>query len=389
MKKYWKAITNIAIALVCLLLAVWLLPRLLVFFAPFVAAWIVAAMAGPLVRFFEEKLKIKRKAGSAFVIVAVLALLIFLIYLGGMKLGREVISFINSIPEMWAGAEEDFRVIGEKLDVLYRRLPVDLQEKLSGITGNLVQSISSMIGQIGSPTLEAVGNFAKSLPSVLIGVVMGLLSSYFFVAERTEINDWFRKHTPENLQRQYMLVKKSMVRAVGGYLKAQLKIEIWMYLLLVIGLSILKVNYAFLIAIGIAFLDILPFFGTGTVLVPWALIKLLSSDYVVAIGLFVLWGVGQLARQLIQPKIVGDSIGVPAIPTLFLLYIGYKLSGVIGMIVAVPIGLILFTMYEEGVFDTTRNSIRILIHGVNQFRRLTPEDLQNLRGEDSKEDKSV
>lgn len=385
MKKYWKAITNIVIALVCLLLAILLIPRLLVFFAPFVAAWIVAAMAGPLVRFFEEKLKIKRKAGSAFVIVVVLAILIFLIYLGGAKLGREVISFINSIPEMWAGAEEDFRVIGEKLDVLYSRLPVDLQDKLSGIANNLVQSIGNIIGQIGSPTLEAVGNFAKSLPSVLIGVVMGLLSSYFFVAERAEINAWFREHIPENLQRQYMLVKKSMVRAVGGYLKAQLKIEIWMYLLLVIGLSILRVSYAFLIAIGIAFLDILPFFGTGTVLVPWALIKLLSSDYVVAIGLFVLWGVGQLARQLIQPKIVGDSIGVPAIPTLFLLYIGYKLSGVVGMIVAVPIGLILITMYEEGVFDTTKNSIRILVHGVNRFRKLTPEDLKELTEGNKKE----
>lgn len=385
MKKYWKAITNIVIALVCLLLAILLIPRLLVFFAPFVAAWIVAAMAGPLVRFFEEKLKIKRKAGSAFVIVVVLAILIFLIYLGGAKLGREVISFINSIPEMWAGAEEDFRVIGEKLDVLYSRLPVDLQDKLSGIANNLVQSIGNIIGQIGSPTLEAVGNFAKSLPSVLIGVVMGLLSSYFFVAERAEINAWFREHIPENLQRQYMLVKKSMVRAVGGYLKAQLKIEIWMYLLLVIGLSILRVNYAFLIAIGIAFLDILPFFGTGTVLVPWALIKLLSSDYVVAIGLFVLWGVGQLARQLIQPKIVGDSIGVPAIPTLFLLYIGYKLSGVVGMIVAVPIGLILITMYEEGVFDTTKNSIRILVHGVNRFRKLTTEDLTELTEGNKKE----
>ena len=385
MKKYWKAITNIVIALVCLLLAILLIPRLLVFFAPFVAAWIVAAMAGPLVRFFEEKLKIKRKAGSAFVIVVVLAILIFLIYLGGAKLGREVISFINSIPEMWAGAEEDFRAIGEKLDVLYSRLPVDLQDKLSGIANNLVQSIGNIIGQIGSPTLEAVGNFAKSLPSVLIGVVMGLLSSYFFVAERAEINAWFREHIPENLQRQYMLVKKSMVRAVGGYLKAQLKIEIWMYLLLVIGLSILRVNYAFLIAIGIAFLDILPFFGTGTVLVPWALIKLLSSDYVVAIGLFVLWGVGQLARQLIQPKIVGDSIGVPAIPTLFLLYIGYKLSGVVGMVVAVPIGLILITMYEEGVFDTTKNSIRILVHGVNRFRKLTPEDLKELTEGNKKE----
>ena len=174
------------------------------------------------------------------------------------------------------------------------------------------------------------------------------------------------------------MVKHSLGRSVGGYFKAQLKIEIWMYLLLVIGLSILIVDYVFLIALGIAILDLLPFFGTGTVMVPWAIIKILSADYQMAIGLLIIWGVGQLARQIIQPKIVGDSIGVPPIPTLLLLFFGYKVGGVLGMIIAVPLGLLLYTLYEEGVFDTTKNSILILIAGINRFRKLKPHDLDEV-----------
>ena len=99
------------------------------------------------------------------------------------------------------------------------------------------------------------------------------------------------------------------MKSVGGYFKAQLKIEVWMYLLLVVGLSVLRVDYVLLIALGIAFLDLLPFFGTGTVMVPWALIKIFSGDYKMAIGLLIIWGGGQLARQIIQPKIGGRAWG--------------------------------------------------------------------------------
>lgn len=113
-------------------------------------------------------------------------------------------------------------------------------------------------------------------------------------------------------------------------------------------------------------------------MVPWAVIKFLSSDYKMTIGLLIIWGGGQLLRQVIQPKIVGDSIGVPPIPTLFLLYIGYRVGGVIGMILAVPIGIILQNMNEEGLFDTTKNSVRILIAGMNNFRKLEDEDLKGI-----------
>lgn len=386
MKKYWKALVNIVVALIIFLLVILLVPRLLIFFLPFVVGWIIALIASPMVRFFEEKVKLKRKAGSVFVIIAVIGLVVLLFYLVGARLVEEVIGLISSLPEMWESTEAEFNEIGDNLNIVYQKLPKNMQTTLSNITSQIGGYVGGVLGELGTPTIAAVGNFAKQLPSIIISMIMALLSSYFFVADRSGINAWFGRHIPESLQTRYQMVKRSLVRAVGGYFKAQLKIEIWMYLLLVIGLTILHVDYALLIAIGIAFLDFLPFFGTGTVMVPWAIIKILSGDYQIAIGLLIIWGVGQLVRQVIQPKIVGDSVGVPPIPTLFLLYIGYKLSGVIGMIVAVPIGLIIYTMYEEGVFDTTKNSILILISGINGFRRLQAEDLQQIKGDAVKDD---
>lgn len=375
MKTYVKALTNIAIALMILLLVIFAVPRLLVYFIPFVVGWIIALIAGPMVHFFEEKVKIKRKAGSAFVIIVVIGLVVLVLYLAGAKLVEEILGLINSLPAMWAGLEQDFNDIGKNLNIVYKRLPVDIQESITEVTAEIGTYVGDLLGKISSPTITAVGNFAKQLPSVIIGIIMALLSSYLFVAEKNAIIEWFRKTMPSSVQNRYGMLKRSLVKAVGGYFKAQLKIEVWMYLLVFIGLTVLKVNYAFLIALGIAFLDFFPFFGTGTVMIPWAIIKILSSDYQMAIGLLIIWGGGQLARQLIQPKIVGDSIGVAPIPTLFLLYLGYKISGVIGMIVAVPIGLIVYTMYEEGVFNTTRNSFLILVAGINNFRKLRSEDL--------------
>ena len=387
MKKYCKALVNIAVAVVLLLLAIFLLPRLLVFFLPFVIGWIISMIASPLVLFFEEKLKFKRKAGSAFVIIVVIGLVVTVIYLICSNVSDQIMGLINDLPSMWKSMEADFMDIGKRMSVFYEKLPLNVQESFTVIIEEAGAYIGDLFGHISSPTIAVVGNIAKRVPSVLIGIIMCLLSSYFFVAERNQINDRFHRNAPGFLVERFSMIKRSLLKSVGGYFKAQLKIEVWMYLLLVIGLSILKVDYVLLIAFGIAILDLLPFFGTGTVMVPWAIIKILSGDYTVAIGLLIIWGVGQLARQIIQPKIVGDSVGVAPIPTLFLLFIGYKLSGVIGMILAVPLGLLLYSMYEEGAFDTTKNSVLILIAGINRFRRLKPQDLEAV--EEMKADESA
>lgn len=374
-RTYLKAMLNLAIFIVIFLLCAFLLPRLIVFFMPFVIGWIVALIASPLVRFFEEKLKIKRKAGTAFVIVAVLAVVISLGYFVCARLAEETVNFVTELPQIWSSTQKDFENAGKKLTVLYNYLPVNVHETVDGVLVKLEDYLGEFVGTLGTPTIEGFSRFVKNLPSIIIGIIMGLLAAYFFVADKEYLSKMTDKCMPLSFRRRFVMVRNSMRKAVGGYFKAQFKIEVWIYLLLVIGLMILHVEYAFVIAIGVAILDLLPFFGTGAVLLPWAIIKALGGDYRMTFGLLIIWGVGQLVRQLIQPKIVGDSIGIAPIPTLILLFMGYKFGGVIGMIIAVPLGIIVINMYQEGIFETTVNSVKILYAGINNFRRIEEKDM--------------
>ncbi|MBR6769788.1 MAG: sporulation integral membrane protein YtvI [Lachnospiraceae bacterium] len=376
LRTYLKVFVNLGVAAIGLWVVVVVLPRLIIFFMPFVVGWIIALIANPLVHFFEQKLKIKRKAGTAFVIITVIGLVVLAGYLIGAKVVQEGIDLIGDLPRLWEEWEEDFRMIGKNMEDIYGQLPVQIRDTLVAFGDQMEDLAGKAVGILGTPTIEALGNFAKHLPTVIIGIIMCLLSAYFFVAERDYLAVNIKKHIPEGIRLRWEMVAHSLKRAVGGYFKAQFKIEIWMYLLLVIGFLLLGVEHALLIALGIACLDFLPVFGTGAVLIPWTVVKVLSADYQMALGLMIMWCGGQLVRQLIQPKIVGDSIGMPPIPTLFLLFIGYKLGGVVGMIVAVPLGIILVNLDREGMFDTVKKSIRILIAGINSFRRLEPSDIK-------------
>ncbi len=371
---YCKAVVNLIIFGIGVVAFIYFVPSVLVFFMPFVVGGIVAWISNPLVRFFERKLKIRRKTGTAVVIIAVIGLVITVGYLLGVWITEQAIGFLEEWPRMWEGIQREFAAIGERLNILINYLPEDIENAVRQFQENIGENLGEMVTTVSVPTFEAVGRFAKNLPSIIVGIVMCLLSAYFFVAERDYISTGLPKYIPKSFMNKWRLIMDSFKRAVGGYFKAQLKIEIWVYLLMVIGFLILKVDYAFLIALGIGFLDFLPIFGTGTVLLPWAVIKFFNADYKMFIGILIIWGVGQLVRQVIQPKIMGDTIGVPPIQTLFLLYIGYKLAGVMGMILALPIGIIVVNLYQAGVFETTKNSLRILFDGVNRFRRLEETD---------------
>ena len=377
-RTYLKVFLNLGISLCILLVCVFLLPRIIIWFMPFVTGWIIALIASPLVHFFEKRLKIRRKAGTAFVIISVIALVILAGYLIGAQLVEQIAEFIGDVPKLWEAAQEDFAQIGEKLSVALKYLPSELQLTINSITGNVQEYFGGIMESISEPTITALGNFVGSLPNIVISVIMSLLFAYFYVADKGYLSGLLEKAIPDSVLVRLQMIKRGLTKAVGGYFKAQLKIEVWMYLLLGIGFSILQVKYAFLIAIGVAILDLLPFFGTGTVLIPWAIIKFLGADYKMVIGLLIIWGVGQLARQLIQPKIVGDSVGLAPIPTIILLFVGYRVAGVIGMIIAVPIGIIILNLYEEGVFDTTINSLKILYAGISNFRHLTKEDMEEV-----------
>lgn len=374
-KIYLKVILNLLTALAVVLLCIFLLPKCIWFFMPFIVGWLIAMIASPVVHLFEEKLKVKRKAMTAVVIVAVLAMVVLLVYLLGAKLIKEGVNFVNELPNIWNSILAEFNKVGANLQGVYNRMPADMQATIDDILVELGNYADGVMSRIELPSFEAVGNAARQIPDIFLGVVICLLSAYFFVADKGYMSAAAEKYLPASVRYHFNMIRRSFRNAVGGYFRAQFKIECWVYILLVIGLMILGVDYAFLVAFGIAILDFLPVFGTGTVMIPWALIELLSNNYRMMFGLLAIWLIAQLVRQVIQPKIVGDSMGMDAIPTLFLLYIGYRAAGVLGMILAVPIGIIVVNLYEEGAFDTTRQSLRILVAGFNHFRKIRPEDM--------------
>ena len=377
-----KLIVNILISLVILLLCIFLVPRLVLFFMPFVIGWLISCIANPLVVFLERKLKIRRKAGTVVVIVCVIAAVSGLGYGLGIVLWRQISGFVQEIPAMWEAVRQDFDTFGAWIDHYIGVRSPKFADALNNLGNIIGEMITNLPKSFDFSTFEGMGSMVGNIASVLISIIMCMLSAYFFIADREWLGSFLNRLLPETVMRKYDVFASSLKQAVGGYFKAQFRIEIWMYVLLLIGLTVLKVRYGLLIALLIAFLDFLPFFGTGIVLIPWALVNVIGGNYLRALGFLIIWGSGQLFRQLIQPKIMGDSIGMEPIPTLVLLFIGYRLAGVGGMLVAVPIGIIVVNMNEAGFFDTPKYSLRLLVRNMNQFRQLSREEIKKLDEEE-------
>lgn len=367
-RPYWKVIVSLAVSLIGTILFIYVEYRLLAFFMPFVIGWFLAYVASPLVNWLEKRVRIVKKLGSALIIILVLAGVGLLCYFLGSKLWQEIRALIENMPGIYRDLESGFYTVGENLEGIFEMLPEGVQEGWQTMISNLDQTMGNLIGRISEPTMAAAGNFAKRIPSIFIGTIVTFISSYFFIAEREEVIIWAKKVAPDPLVERMSMVMDNLKYAVGGYFKAQFKIMIVVCLILIVGFVILDVHFYFLLAILIALLDFLPFFGTGTALIPWGLYKLMVGDYKMVIGLVILYGVTQLVRQLIQPKLVGDSMGLKPLLTLVFLYAGYKIGGVIAMIFAVPIGMIVMNLYKAGAFDYILDDVKILMEGLLKLR---------------------
>lgn len=368
-KKYTRVILNIIIPLMGIGLVWFLGPKLLRFFMPFVIGWVIAMIANPLVRFLDRKLKIVRKHSSVLIVVVVLAAVILLGYFLISRLVIQAISLVKDLPELYGIAVEEIRGVFARFDDLFRMLPHNVQENWQEFSTNVGAYLSLLVQKAASPTVEVAGNVAKGIPNALVNTVVTILSSYFFIVERDKIIEFWKRYLPEGGSRYYNYLKGDVKRLIGGYFLAQFRIMFVVCTILIVGFFVLGVRYAFLLGILIAMLDFLPVFGTGTVLIPWALVKLFSADYPLAIGLALLYVLSQVIRQVIQPKIVGDSMGLPPLMTLLFLYLGFKWSGIGGMILAVPLGIIVLNLYQYGAFDSLIENMKILVHDIREFRK--------------------
>lgn len=367
-RPYWKVLVSLVFSLTATVLFIYVGIKAIFYFMPFVIGWILSVIAGPLVTFLEKKLKIMKRLGSAITIILVLALCIGLIYLIISQIWEEILVLIRNFPSMYHDLERGLSQIGTQGNALFERFPEQIQNSWATLMNNLDDTASSLIGRIGEPTIEVAGNVAKRIPSVLIGTIVAFVSAYFFIADKENLGEWVKKVVPKSITSRLLLVGENLKYAMGGYFKAQFKIMGVVFAILLVGFTLMQIRFSILLAIAIAFLDFLPFFGTGTALIPWAIYKFLVGDYKMVAALVILYGVTQLVRQLIQPKLVGDSMGLNPLYTLFLLYLGYRVGSVLGMIFAVPIGLILLNLYQAGAFDYILNDVKILAEGILSLR---------------------
>lgn len=369
MKRCFRMILNIVIPLLGLCLVIFLGPRLLHFFMPFVVGWILALLANPLVRFLERRVKLVRRHGSMLIIIAALAIVIGLFYGASLLVYREMGSFLADAPEIYQSVIAEIENALQNGRKLAEYFPQNLQPPLLAFSDNLDGLFGKLVSRAAEPTVQIAGHVAKSIPNLLVNMVIIILSSYLFLADRESIMRWLKEHLPAFVFRYIEYMKRDAKGLIGGYFLAQFRIMCVVALILAAGFLVLGVRYGVLLAFLTAILDFLPIFGTGTVLFPWAVVKLFAGEYAYATGLILLYILTQVVRQIIQPKIVGESMGLPPLMTLFLLYLGFKLRGLTGMILAVPVGLVFINFYKYGAFDSMIRNFRMLMESIQKFRR--------------------
>ena len=368
-KRIVRIFLNILIPLTGIVLVCTVGPWLLKFFMPFVVGWCIAMIANPLVKFLEKRVRLVRRHSSVLIVVVVLAGVIGVIYFLVSRLVIEVAGFIEELPMIYEAVKQELHGALAGLTRISSHLPRGIQDSLNQFNENLGEMIGGLVQDIAFPTVTVAGNVAKRIPAGLVYSVVVILSSYFFIVGREELLMTMRRVVPQSVYEHAKFLRQDAKRLISGYFLAQFRIMFVVAVILALGFIVLGVSHGVLLALLIALLDFLPLFGTGTALIPWAIVKGLSGEWAFAAGLIFLYLLTQVVRQIIQPKIVGDSLGLPPLWTLVFLYIGFKFGGISGMIVAVPLAIIALSLYKHGLFDSLIANVKLLIEEVNRFRK--------------------
>lgn len=368
-KIYIKIVVNYILAALAVLFIFLILPRILAFFMPFVVGWIIAMIANPMVKFLEKKVKLLRKHSSAIIIVVVIALTAGAIYMFFSIVARQISSLMKDLPAILRQMGSELSALSDRISRFTGSMPESIQKMMDKAISGIGEKITNFTGEDGFISFSFAGGFLKGVAEGFLLVIVSIISAYFFIVKKEELTAGFNKLIPPSASEGWRIIFYNFRVAVGGYFKAQFKIMLLLIVVMFAGFEILNVGYSFLLALGIAFLDFLPVFGTGAVLWPWAIVDLVMGNYMRAIGLVVIYLICQILKQILQPKMVADSIGISPLATLLFMYTGYQLYGVLGMILGIPIGMVIVNLYRVGMFDLLIKGFKILVHDINEFRK--------------------
>lgn len=352
---YWTKVIRRIIFLAISIVVIILSFKLACFYMPFLVAFIISLIIEPLIRKLMKHMKLSRKASSIIVFIISLGVIIGLLIWGIATLISEGSNLLHSFNEY---LDKGYLLVQNIIN------NVDL-DKLH-ISKDVIQTLQSsaydflnMIGEWLKNGVIGLMNIITSIPTIAVYTVITILALYFICTDKIYIIDQFEHHLPKSWAKKIGIHLREIIATLGNYLKAQVILIVVSFVICLIGLFIFKiiglnVQFPLMIALAIGFVDALPILGSGTAMIPWAIISAIQGDIKLGVSLIVLWLIMTIIRQLIEPKIVSGKIGIHPIFTLIAMYTGFKFIGVMGMLIGPIVLIILKNIYariiDNGIF---------------------------------------
>lgn len=365
-------IKTIAAALILVLVVVFfndilnVLLKVFSILAPFILAFILSLLLNPIAEILQKKLKLPR--GVTTILVVIFAIVLLGGVVGGIvwKVISELKNIYLQLPEITQGVLDWVDKIRNNLSHIYMSMPQDIQSIFDNMGDNIRESLTHIINDNYKPVVYGAGNIAKKLPSIFVAIIVFILSLFFMISGEESISDKIKNIIPKKVQYKTSEVMTEMKKSLGGYIKAQLIIMSIAFIIVFAGLSILKIEYALLIALGVALLDALPFFGSGAVLIPWSIISFINAEVKIGVGLLIIYLAVIFTRQMVEPKIVSSKIGINPLITLMSMYIGYKLLSFGGMILGPILLVLVISLNKAGAFEPIKNFFKTTIKKIKE-----------------------
>lgn len=317
---------------------------------PFLIAMALVALLQPLVKVIHHKLKINQKIVSVVIMALLYTIaggLVFWLITSIVFLLKDV---LTALPDYYQNTVVPvLNELSTKLDELFSGMSALWTSEFDTIQNSLINGVQSLIISASEKGISLFTGFINTLPQFFVSLIFTILTSFFVSTQYDKVIGFIKDQLPEKaitFSKDLISILKS---TVFKYIRAIIILMIITFVELTIGLLILRIPGAVGKAAGIALFDTLPIFGTGGIMIPWIVIELLRGNYAYATGLAILYGIVTLVRNIIEPKVIGDQLGINPIVSLVAIYIGFKLFGVIGMIMFPMLAQILLVLHQKGV----------------------------------------
>ena len=327
-----------------------LLPFFLKLFAPFIAAFFVAAPCQKIVSFLEKKFHLNRGISSALISTIFVSLVIFLIGFALFQLYSQSKNLIATLPAAIDSFKGQFSRISQEFDGFKHALPDEASIVFENLALGIKEQSQTMSLKITESAFNAAKGVAVKLPDILLFVSIFILSTFFFTKDFNLVIKFFKGVLPKQVMGVLKKAADFLSFAFSSYLKAQLILTFITTALVSVCLWIAGKENPLFWGIVCGLVDVLPLFGTAVILLPWAFFSLIYGDTYSFVVLLIIQAIVFLVRQLAEPKIISHQIGIHPILTLVAVYIGLRYFGILGVVFApiiMLLGVNFYNLYKK------------------------------------------